>query len=143
MNLEQNVPTLALLGKTRGRGCVKRVQDVIKPNLCIIRAVGKPPGYFLHLVRNMQPTMCTNPTSRQICDQEHINFPLPKRGSAARENSESTEQDLYTPQKVANNFGENKAHPLPPCGGHKLLRTLSHPAVPGKGQSCKFTNNVS
>lgn len=43
MSLEQNVPTLALSGKTRGRGGVKRVQNVIKGRICMIQSCGETP----------------------------------------------------------------------------------------------------
>lgn len=47
MSLEQNVPTLALSGKIRGRGSVKRVQNVIKGRICMIQSCGEAPWVLL------------------------------------------------------------------------------------------------
>lgn len=111
----------------------------IKPNTCIIRAVGKPPGYFLHLVRNMQPAMRTSPMSRMT--RNTVSFPLPKRGPATKQMRMHRETPALT-TGGCKRFWEDEVHSFPFLGGPKLLRTLSNTTVTSKGQSCKFSNNV-
>lgn len=45
--------------------------------MSIIRAVEKPPGYFLHLVRNMQPIKPH--VKDKLVAKNTDSFPLPKK----------------------------------------------------------------